>query len=280
MGHKISPTSLRLGITEQWKSRWFSKHSFAKTLEEDVKIREYLMNALKKAGIVRIDIERLNDGALTVIIKSTKPGMIIGKGGAGIEDLKKQIKKQVKLKQDIKVNIEEIRDVNLQAQVIAQNIAEALERRVSFRRLMKQSIEQIINAGAKGVKIAVGGRLGGADIARTEHLTSGKMPLHTIRANIDFARATAFTTFGTVGVKVWINKGELFEKLTPLVSQDGDRRSFRRPGQGDARSGNGGERPQSSRGPRGSAPAPSAPSAGRATKPAAPASRPVAKPAK
>jgi small subunit ribosomal protein S3 len=166
------------------------------------------------------------------------------------------------------VNIEEIRDVNLQAQVIAQNIAEALERRVSFRRLMKQSIEQIINAGAKGVKIAVGGRLGGADIARTEHLTSGKMPLHTIRANIDFARATAFTTFGTVGVKVWINKGELFEKLTPLVSQDGDRRSFRRPGQGDSRSGNGGERSQS-RGPRGSAPAPSAPSAGRAAKPAA-----------
>jgi small subunit ribosomal protein S3 len=166
----------------------------------------------------------------------------------------------------------------LQAQVIAQNIAEALERRVSFRRLMKQSIEQIINAGAKGVKIAVGGRLGGADIARTEHLTSGKMPLHTIRANIDFARATAFTTFGTVGVKVWINKGELFEKLTPLVSQDGDRRSFRRPGQGDSRGGGersaGGERSGAGgpRGPRGRgfAPAPSAPSAGR-SKPAAPA---------
>jgi small subunit ribosomal protein S3 len=172
----------------------------------------------------------------------------------------------------------------LQAQVIAQNIAEALERRVSFRRLMKQSIEQIINAGAKGVKIAIGGRLGGADIARTEHLTSGKMPLHTIRANIDFARATAFTTFGTVGVKVWINKGELFEKLTPLVSQDGARRSFRRPGQGDNRGGSGersagGEHSGGPRGPRGRgfAPAPSAPSAGR-SKPAT--AKPAVAPAK
>jgi small subunit ribosomal protein S3 len=124
MGHKINPTSFRMNITEQWKSRWFSKNHFAKTLKEDVQIREYLMNSLKKAGIVRIDIERLNDGALTVIIKSTKPGMIIGKGGAGIEDLKKQIKTKVGLKQEIKVNIEEVRDINLQSQVMAQNIAD------------------------------------------------------------------------------------------------------------------------------------------------------------
>jgi small subunit ribosomal protein S3 len=212
MGHKISPTSLRLNITDTWKSKWFSRNNFARTLQEDVQIREFLMNHLKKAGIVRIDIERLNDGASTVIIKSTKPGLIIGKGGAGIEDLKKKIKQKVGLKKDLKINIEEVRDVNLQAQVIAQNIADSLEKRVSYRRLMKQAIEQIMNAGAKGVKIAIGGRLGGADIARTEHLSQGKLPLHTLRANIDFARATAFTTYGTIGVKVWINKGEIFAK--------------------------------------------------------------------
>jgi len=223
MGHKISPTSLRLNITETWRSRWFSKHDFAKNLREDVQIRDYLMHALKKAGLVRIDIERSGKDAVTVIIKSTKPGVIIGKGGVGIEDLKKRVKRDLRLKKELKINIEEVRDINLQAQVVAQNIADSLEKRVSYRRLMKQSIEQIMNAGAKGVKIAIGGRLGGADIARTEHLSQGKLPLHTLRANIDFARATAFTTYGTVGVKVWINKGEIFENgqqevLTPRVT--------------------------------------------------------------
>ena len=212
MGHKISPTSLRLKITDTWKSKWYSSpHSFAKTLREDVEIRDYLMEQLKRAGLVRIDIERLNDGAITVVIKSTKPGMIIGKGGGGIEDLKKKIAKKVGIKQDLRINIEEVRDINLQPLVIAQGIADQLEKRVAFRRLMKQSIEQVMNAGAKGVKIAIGGRLGGADIARTEWLAQGKLPLHTLRANIDFARATAFTTYGTVGVKVWINKGEFVE---------------------------------------------------------------------
>lgn len=212
MGHKISPTSFRLKITEEWRSRWFSKNNFAATLKEDVQIREYLMNLLKKAGIVRIDIERSGENkAVTVIIKSTKPGMIIGKGGTGIEDLKKKVKAKLGLKKEIKINIEEVRDVNLQSQVIAQNIADALEKRVSYRRLMKQNIEQIMNSGAKGVKIAVGGRLGGADIARTEVLSQGKIPLHTLRTDIDFARATAFTTYGTLGVKVWINKGEIYE---------------------------------------------------------------------
>lgn len=213
MGHKISPTSLRLKITDTWKSKWYSSpRMFAKTLKEDVQIRDYLMEQLKRAGIVRIDIERLNDGAILVIIKSTKPGMIIGKGGGGIDDLKKKIAKKVGIKQDLKINIEEVRDINLQSLVIAQGICEQLEKRVAFRRLIKQSIEQVMNAGAIGVKIAVGGRLGGADIARTEWLAQGKLPLHTLRANIDFAKATAFTTYGTIGVKVWINKGEKFEQ--------------------------------------------------------------------
>ncbi len=212
MGHKINPTSLRLNITEGWKSRWFSKSHFSKQLQEDVRIREYLEKHLKKAGLVRIDIERLNDGTITVIIKTTKPGLIIGKGGAGIEELKKKIKDKLRIKQELKVNIEEIRDINLQAQVIANGIAEQLEKRVAFRRLMKQSLEQIMNAGAKGAKVAIGGRLNGADIARTEHLSSGKIPLHTLRADIDFARSTAFTTYGTVGVKIWIYKGDVFEE--------------------------------------------------------------------
>jgi small subunit ribosomal protein S3 len=213
MGHKVSPTSFRLKINETWKSKWFAKRNvFAKTLQEDVRIREFLQLHLKKAGVARIDVERLNDGAITVVIKSTKPGMIIGKGGNGIEDLKKKLKTKVGLKQDVRINIEEIRDVNLHAAVVAQQIADSLEKRVSHRRLMKQTIEQIMNAGAKGVKIAIGGRLGGAEIARTEVLSQGKLPLHTLRTNIDFFRATAFTTFGTLGVKVWINRGEVFEK--------------------------------------------------------------------
>jgi small subunit ribosomal protein S3 len=143
--------------------------------------------------------------------------LIIGKGGAGIEELKKRIKTKLKIKKELKVTIEEIRDVNLQAQVIANTIAESLEKRVAFRRLMKQTIEQVMQAGAKGVKVAIGGRLNGAEIARTEHLSSGKIPLHTLRANIDFARSTAFTTYGTIGIKVWIYKGDIFEKSKAVV---------------------------------------------------------------
>jgi small subunit ribosomal protein S3 len=211
MGHKINPTSFRLKITDTWKSRWFSKNAYVSQLKEDTQIREYLEKHLKKAGLVRIDIERFNDGAITVIVKTTKPGLIIGKGGSGIEELKKKIKTKLRIKKELKVNIEEVRDINLQAQVIANNISEQLEKRVAFRKLMKQSLEQIMNAGAKGAKVAIGGRLNGADIARTEHLSLGKIPLHTLRADIDFARSTAFTTYGTVGVKVWIYKGDVFE---------------------------------------------------------------------
>ena len=213
MGHKINPTSFRLNITETWKSKWFSKNNtYRALLHEDVLIREYLEKHLKKSGLVRVDIERTGDGTITVIIKTTKPGLIIGKGGAGIEELKKKVKAKLGIKKELKVNIEEIRDINLQALVIANGIAEQLEKRVAFRRLMKQSLEQIMNAGAKGVKVAIGGRLNGGDIARTEHLSAGKIPLHTMRADVDFARSTAFTTYGTVGVKVWIYKGDIFEE--------------------------------------------------------------------
>lgn len=212
MGNKINPTSLRMNITDTWKSKWFSKANYVELLREDIQIREYLESHLRKAGLSRIDIERLNDGTITVIIRTTKPGLIIGKGGAGIEELKKKIKTKLKIKKELKVNIEEIRDVNMHAAVIAGNIAEQLEKRVAFRRLMKQALESIMQAGAKGVKVAVGGRLNGAEIARTEHLSSGKIPLHTLRADIDYAKATAHTTYGTIGVKVWIYKGDIFEK--------------------------------------------------------------------
>lgn len=212
MGQKVSPNSLRLKITDTWKSRWLSKGSFSEYLEQDTKIRKFLHETLKKAGVVRIDIERFG-ASINVNVKTTKPGMIIGKGGGGVEELKKKIIKHLGKKLDLKINIEEVKEVSLQAQVVAQNIADQLEKRIAHRRAMKGAIEQVMESGAEGVKIEVAGRIAGADIARTERLFKGKLPLHTLRANIDFARATAFTTYGTIGVKVWINKGEVFGEV-------------------------------------------------------------------
>lgn len=210
MGHKVNPQSMRIKITDTWKSRWFAQgKKFAEALQEDNLIRDTVMKKMSRAGVVRVDIERLAR-ELNVIIHSTRPGMIIGKGGVGIEELKKQLKRLVKLKTELKITIEESKNINLEAQVWAQTLAEQLEKRMPFRRIVKNALEQIMDAGAQGAKIAVSGRLGGAEIARTEWLYRGKLPLHTLRANIDFARATAFTTYGTIGVKVWINKGEVF----------------------------------------------------------------------
>ncbi|OGE87774.1 MAG: 30S ribosomal protein S3 [Candidatus Doudnabacteria bacterium RIFCSPLOWO2_02_FULL_49_13] len=210
MGQKVNANSLRMNITDTWKSKWLSKTGFAAKLEQDTRIRAFLMLQLKKCGLVRIDIERFGP-TVSVTVKTTKPGMIIGKGGGGVEDLKKKILAHLNLKKlDLKLNIEEVKDVNLQSQVVAQNIADQIEKRIAFRRAMKGAIEQVMESGALGVKIECAGRLGGAEIARSERLFKGKLPLHTLRANIDFARVTAFTTYGTIGVKVWINKGEVF----------------------------------------------------------------------
>lgn len=212
MGNKVDPTSLRIKLTDTWKSRWFARgKKFAQILQEDHQIRNFINQKFSKAGIARIDIERLQV-EINVIIKATRPGMIIGKGGVGIEDFKKQMKKTLGIKNDLKITIEESKNYNLEAQVWANTLAEQIEKRVAHRRAMKKAIEQIMEAGAVGVKIAISGRLGGAEIARTEWLYRGKLPLHTLRANIDFAKATAYTTYGTVGVKVWINKGEVFGK--------------------------------------------------------------------
>lgn len=211
MGHKVNPTGLRLKITETWKSRWFARlgKDFGKNLQEDGKIRELVARKYAKAGIVRVDVERLNK-ELNVIIHSTRPGMIIGKGGGSVEELRKEMKSAIKSKSEVKITVEESKNVNLEAQVWAATIAEQIEKRMNVRRAMKIAIEQIMDAGAQGVKLAVSGRIGGAEIARTEWLYKGKLPLHTLRANIDFSRATAFTTYGTVGIKVWINRGEVF----------------------------------------------------------------------
>ena len=219
MGNKVNANSVRLTITDTWKSKWLVKTGYAALLQEDTIVREYLMQELKKAGLVRIDIERFAN-SMVINIKTTKPGMIIGKGGGGIEDIKKKIFKRLNLdkksKRDIKLNIEDVKEVNLQSQVVAQNISDQIEKRIAFRRAMKQSIEQVMEAGAVGVKIELAGRLGGAEIARTERQFKGKLPLHTLRANIDFARVTAMTTYGTIGIKVWINKGEVFEGKAKL----------------------------------------------------------------
>ncbi len=210
MGHKVNPTSFRLKITDTWKSRWFARgRKFAQSLQEDTQIRDFVWKKFPKGGIVRIDIERLNQ-EINVIIHSTRPGMIIGKGGVGVEELKRQMKQILRLQHELKITIEESKTINLESQVWANTLAEQLERRVAYRRAVKSAIEQIMEGGAEGVKIAVSGRLNGAEIARSEWLYRGKLPLHSLRVNIDFAKATAYTTYGTIGVKVWINKGEIF----------------------------------------------------------------------
>lgn len=236
MGQKVDPTSFRMNITDTWKSRWFARgKKFAATLREDSVIREFVRHKFGKAGLVRVDIERLNQ-EINVIIHSTRPGMIIGKGGLGVEEFKKQLKKMLKLKTELKITIEESRQYNLEAAVWASTLAEQIEKRMAFRRAMKTAIEQIMEAGALGVKIEMAGRLGGAEIARTEWLYRGKLPLHTLRANIDFAKATAFTTYGTIGVKVWINKGEVFANDKKSESNPESGRGPR-PGAGRGRAG-------------------------------------------
>jgi len=215
MGQKVHPKSFRLGVTFQWNSKWFATRDYAKLLRQDVSIRSYLKSKLRTAGVASIDIERSAQNQ-TITIHTSKPGVVIGRGGQGIEALRKGLTQMLMgpVKQNIKLNIQEVPKPEQSAQIMVSNIAEQLEKRMPFRRVMKQSIEQIMQGGAKGVKIAVAGRLNGAEIARTEMLTNGSLPLQTLRANIDFGRGEAFTTYGKIGVKVWIYKGEIFSKDT------------------------------------------------------------------
>ena len=207
MGQKVSPHGLRVGIIKDWSSTWYAnKKDFANNLVEDHKIREYLKNLLKPAGINKLDISRKGNKIL-VDIYTAKPGMIIGKGGAQIEELRKKINKLIG--KEVSLNIVEIKDVDLAAQLVAENIAIKIEKRISFRKAMKQAMQKTMKAGAKGIKTAVSGRLGGAEIARTEHYSEGTIPLQTLRADIDYGFAEAKTTYGIIGVKVWIYKGEV-----------------------------------------------------------------------
>ena len=207
MGQKVNPHGLRVGVIKDWDSRWYAESDFADNLVEDYNIRKYLKKKLFAAGISKIEIERASD-RVKVIIFTAKPGVIIGKGGQEIEVTKNEVAKLVGGKK-VLVDIKEIKRPDKDAQLVAENIAQQLENRVSFRRAMKSSMSRTMKAGALGIKAAVGGRLGGVDIARTETYSEGTIPLQTLRADIDYGFAEADTTYGKLGVKVWIYKGEV-----------------------------------------------------------------------
>lgn len=206
MGQKVNPVGLRVGIIRDWESKWYADKDFGKLLMEDVKIREYLKNKLKDSAVSRIDIERAAN-RVNVTIHTAKPGMVIGKGGAEVEVVRSYIAKMTDKK--VHINITEVKNPELDAILVAESIAQQLERRVSFRRALKQAIQRTMRAGAKGIKTAVSGRLGGAEIARSEGYSEGTVPLHTLRADIDYGTAEAHTTYGRIGVKVWIYRGEV-----------------------------------------------------------------------
>lgn len=206
MGQKVSPVGFRLGVNRTWDSRWYADKDYATLLYQDVKLREFLEKKLKPAGISRIIIERAAK-KLVVTLHAGRPGVIIGKKGADIEVLRKEVSTFAKA--DVALNIIEIRKPELDARLVAEGVASQLERRVSFRRAMKRAVQSTLRLGGLGIRITVGGRLGGVDIARSERYLEGRVPLHTLRANIDYAVAEALTTFGIIGVKVWIYKGDI-----------------------------------------------------------------------
>jgi len=212
MGQKLHPKIFRMGVIYSWDSKWFSRREFPKFLKQDVLIRKFLKKELKDASVSQIEIER-SPAAVTIIIHSAKPGVIIGRGGQGIEELKKKIKKQLlEPKTTLNINIKEVTNPNLSAELVLQSMIADLEKRVPYRRILKQAIGKVSKTDAKGIKVNISGRLNGAEIAREESLSSGNLPLHTLRADIDYARGVAHTTYGTIGVKVWIYKGEIFKK--------------------------------------------------------------------
>lgn len=221
MGQKVNPHGLRIGIIKDWDTEWYaSTKDFSSFLIEDVKIRRFLKKKLYIAGIARIEIERAAN-KVKINIHTAKPGIIIGKQGAGIEALRKELEKMTG--KSVLLNITEIKNIELVAQLVAENIAAQLEKRVSFRRAMKQAMSRTMKAGARGIKTQVSGRLGGAEIARVEHYAEGTIPLQTLRADIDYGFAEANTTYGKIGVKVWIYKGEVLPAKKKEKKEGGDR---------------------------------------------------------
>lgn len=218
MGQKISPISLRTGIQKDWLSRWFGGKKYIPFLKDDLKVRDFLEKKLKGMSVANIQLERGTD-MLNVVISTARPGLIIGRGGSGIEDLKKAVHRVLKKKVAIRLEVREIKYPELSAAVMAESIVEQIEKRVPFRRIMKMTLQKIMgNKQVKGAKVFMGGRLDGAEIARSEHLEEGNLPLQTLRAEIDYAKATAHTTYGTIGIKIWIYKGEKFEEKTDRQS--------------------------------------------------------------
>ena len=207
MGQKVNPRGFRIGITEGWQSKWFAGKEFARFIGEDVKIRRFVKSKLQAAGLARVEIERAA-ARVKINIHTAKPGLVIGKKGKDIEDLRKELKSLVS--RDVTLSIIEARKPDMDAQLVAEGIAFQLQRRVNFRRAMKEAVSRAQRAGAEGIKIRVSGRLNGAEIARTESTRDGRVPLHTLRADIDYGTAEASTTYGIIGIKVWVFKGEKF----------------------------------------------------------------------
>ena len=235
MGQKVNPHGLRVGVIKNWDSRWFvSDDKFGDTLVSDYNLREYLKEKLFNAGISKIEIERDSKETVKVFIHCAKPGMIIGKGGSEIDNVRKDVEKLTGKK--AVVNVIEVKPIDLDAQLVAESVCSQLERRIAFRRAMKQAIGRTMRLGAKGIKIAVSGRLGGAEIARTEHYHEGTIPLQTIRADIDYGFWEANTTYGKLGVKVWIYKGEILSEVSK-TTEEKPRKRFNRDGKGDRKGG-------------------------------------------
>ena len=208
MGQKVNPIGMRLGVNRTWDSRWYADSGYRELLQEDLKIRSYLLKRLGQAGVSRVVIERPSKKA-RITIHTARPGVVIGKKGVDIEKLRSQISQMTE--SEVHLNIVEIRKPEIEAQLVAENVAQQLERRVAFRRAMKRAVQSAMRLGAQGIRINAGGRLGGAEIARTEWYREGRVPLHTLRADVDYGVARADTAYGTCGVKVWIFKGEILE---------------------------------------------------------------------
>jgi len=213
MGQKVNPIIFRTGVIRSWNSKWFAAENYAAYLKQDIEIRKFLKTKMKDSGIARVEIERSAE-RINIIIHTSKPGLIIGRGGSAVDDLRREIsRKFIKDKKvNVNITIKEISQPNLEAAVVLQGMIGEIEKRVPYRRVMKRAISNVMRAGAQGVKISVAGRLNGAEIARTETLSEGKIPLHTLRADIDYARGAAHTTYGAVGIKVWIYKGDVFSQ--------------------------------------------------------------------
>ncbi len=277
MGHKVHPTGFRLGVVKGWQSRWYAERDYKDLLAEDLMLRKQIHKELANASISRIEIERAAANQVSVTIHTAKPGIVIGKSGEKVDRLRTAL--EAKTKKRVRLNIVEIRQPELDAYLVGRSIAEQLEKRVSFRRAMKQAVQKTMRANAKGIRVIVGGRLGGAEIARSEKEVEGKIPLHTLRADIDYGLAEAHTTFGVIGIKVWIYKGDILpskrreasetqqEAVMPFATRErvetGERRGERRAPRGGARTQGGerqprGERPatrtQGTRAPRGERP--------------------------